>query len=65
MVNFPRQHCRLERGHFVALGPDLPAFFANDEDWAGEMLSEAKACNDPIADALLARSADLLTGRTS
>ena len=32
----------------VALGPELPAFFANNEDWAGEMLAEAKACNDPM-----------------
>jgi leucyl aminopeptidase len=32
----------------VALGPDLPALFANDEDWAGDMLDQAKACDDPM-----------------
>ncbi len=32
----------------IALGPELPAFFANDEDWAGEMLSQATACDDPM-----------------
>jgi leucyl aminopeptidase len=32
----------------VALGPDLPAFFANDEQWAGEMLAEAARADDPI-----------------
>ena len=32
----------------VALGPDLPAFFANDETWASEMLHSAGETQDPI-----------------
>ena len=32
----------------VALGPDLPAFFANDDDWAGETLRAAAETRDPI-----------------
>jgi leucyl aminopeptidase len=32
----------------VALGPELPAFFANDEAWAGEMLEAATQTQDPI-----------------
>jgi leucyl aminopeptidase len=32
----------------VALGPDLPAFFANDDAWAGEMLQAAGETDDPI-----------------
>jgi leucyl aminopeptidase len=32
----------------VALGPDLPAFFATDDDWADLMLREARARQDPV-----------------
>ena len=32
----------------VALGPELPAFFSNDEPWAGAMLAAADEKNDPI-----------------
>jgi leucyl aminopeptidase len=32
----------------VALGPDLPAMFANDEDLAASLESAAKAVTDPI-----------------
>jgi leucyl aminopeptidase len=32
----------------VALGPDLPAFFAADDGWAGQMLDHAAAIGDPI-----------------
>lgn len=32
----------------VALGPDLPALFATDEDWAGHLLQEGLAQHDPM-----------------
>jgi leucyl aminopeptidase len=32
----------------IALGPDLPAMFSNDEDLAAEFLSAAKAVTDPV-----------------
>jgi leucyl aminopeptidase len=32
----------------VALGPDLPALFANDDALAGELLSSGKAVSDPV-----------------
>jgi len=32
----------------IALGPDLPAFFANDESFAEAMLDGAKAVDDPV-----------------
>lgn len=32
----------------VALGPDLPAMFSNDEDIANAMLSASKAASDPL-----------------
>ena len=32
----------------VALGPDLPALFATDEDWAGRLLQEGMAQHDPM-----------------
>ena len=32
----------------VALGPDLPAMFCNDEALAAAMLSAGKACHDPV-----------------
>ena len=32
----------------VALGPDLPAMFANDDDLAAALLASAKAAGDPV-----------------
>ena len=32
----------------VALGPELPALFANDEDWARQMLDAASTTADPM-----------------
>jgi leucyl aminopeptidase len=32
----------------VALGPDLPPFYAEDEDFAGKMLSVSHAVGDPV-----------------
>ncbi|QIK95650.1 leucyl aminopeptidase family protein [Sphingomonas sp. HDW15A] len=32
----------------VALGPDLPAFYANDESLAGDMLQASKESHDPV-----------------
>ncbi len=32
----------------VALGPDLPALFCNDERWAAAMLAAGQACHDPV-----------------
>ena len=32
----------------VALGPDLPALFCNDEAWAAAMLAAGEACHDPV-----------------
>lgn len=32
----------------VALGPDLPALFATDDDWAGCLLREGLARHDPV-----------------
>jgi leucyl aminopeptidase len=32
----------------VALGPELPALFCNDESWAERLLQAASACHDPL-----------------
>ena len=32
----------------VALGPELPAFFANDDEFAGQVLATAKETDDPL-----------------
>jgi leucyl aminopeptidase len=32
----------------VALGPDLPALFCNDDDWAGHLLRAGEATHDPM-----------------
>ncbi len=32
----------------VALGPDLPAMFCNDDGWAGRLLAAGSACHEPI-----------------
>jgi leucyl aminopeptidase len=32
----------------VALGPDLPAFYTNDETWAADVVRHATAENDPV-----------------
>jgi leucyl aminopeptidase len=32
----------------VALGPDLPALFCNDDEWAEGLLSAGLACHDPM-----------------
>ena len=32
----------------VALGPELPALFCNDEAWAGRLLAAGQACCDPL-----------------
>ncbi len=32
----------------VALGPDLPPFFTNDETFAGELAAASRACADPL-----------------
>jgi leucyl aminopeptidase len=32
----------------VALGPDLPALFCNDDGWAEAILRAGEACHDPV-----------------
>ena len=32
----------------VALGPDLPALFCNDDDWAATLLRNGDGCHDPL-----------------
>jgi leucyl aminopeptidase len=32
----------------VALGPDLPALFCNDDDWAATLLRNGDRCHDPL-----------------
>jgi leucyl aminopeptidase len=32
----------------VALGPDLPALFSNDDDWAQTLLRAGESCHDPM-----------------
>lgn len=32
----------------VALGPDLPALFCNDDAWAEQVLSAGRECHDPV-----------------
>jgi leucyl aminopeptidase len=32
----------------IALGPDLPALFCNDDEWAETLLSAGLACHDPV-----------------